>query len=204
MNDGADEVESSDADAGVTAAEAADGSAAADAPEGDAVREAREEVVQALERSAEVYGLNQSYGRLYGVLFFENEPLSLDELVEESGYAKSTVSTAMQKMSRLHLVHRRSIPGEGKKAFYEAETDFWRVIQQFLQHEVRREVDIMTRALDSAAERLEDADSDTAEAYLERVESLRATYDRSERLLDLLTSSSIDRLTGLLDRLRRD
>lgn len=174
-----------------------------DAADEDPVQQAREEVIQALERSAEVYGLNQSLGRLYGILFFENEPLSLDELVEESGYAKSTVSTGMQKMNRLHLVHRRSIPGEGKKVFYEAETDFWHVIQKFLQHEVRREIDIMTRALDSAAERLEDVDDDQAEADLERIESLRKMYDRSERLLDILTSNSIDRLTGLLDRLQR-
>ncbi|WP_435186059.1 GbsR/MarR family transcriptional regulator [Halobellus sp. EA9] len=170
----------------------------------DPVEQAREEVIQALERSAEVYGLNQSYGRLYGVLFFENEPLSLDELVEESGYAKSTVSTAMQKLNRLHLVHRRSVPGEGKKAFYEAETDFWHVVQKFLQHEVRREIDVMTRALDSAADRLDGVDDEQAQADLERIESLRTMYDRSERLLDVLTSSSIDRLTGLLERLRRD
>ncbi|MFA1609910.1 GbsR/MarR family transcriptional regulator [Halobellus rubicundus] len=170
----------------------------------DPVEQAREEVIQALERSAEVYGLNQSYGRLYGVLFFENEPLSLDELVEESGYAKSTVSTAMQKLNRLHLVHRRSVPGEGKKAFYEAETDFWHVVQKFLQHEVRREIDVMTRALDSAADRLDGVDDEQAQADLERIESLRTMYDRSERLLDILTSSSIDRLTGLLERLRRD
>ncbi|MFB6092478.1 MAG: GbsR/MarR family transcriptional regulator [Haloquadratum sp.] len=168
----------------------------------DPVEQAREEVIQALERSAEVYGLNRSYGRLYGILFFANEPLSLDELVEESGYAKSTVSTALQKMDRLHVVHRRSLPGEGKKVFYEAETDFWHVIQQFLQHEVRREIDIMTRALDSAADRLEAVDDERAESDLERIRTLQTTYDRSERLVDLLTSSSIDRLTGLLDRLR--
>ncbi|MFB6251599.1 MAG: GbsR/MarR family transcriptional regulator [Halobellus sp.] len=175
-----------------------------DGTDEDAVQQAREEVIQALERSAEVYGLNQSYGRLYGILFFENEPLSLDGLVEESGYAKSTVSTAMQKMNRLHLVHRRAVPGEGKKVFYEAETDFWHVIQKFLQHEVRREIDVMTRALDSAAERLEDADGEQADVYQERIESLRTMYDRSERLLGILTSGSIERLTGLLDRLQRD
>ncbi|WP_423746585.1 hypothetical protein V5735_20210 [Haladaptatus sp. SPP-AMP-3] len=67
------------------------------------IEDAREEVVEAMAQSADIYGLKRSYGRLYGILFFADEPLSLDELVDESEYAKSTVSTAMQKMNRLHL-----------------------------------------------------------------------------------------------------
>lgn len=169
----------------------------------DPVAEARAEVVEAMERSAELYGLNRSYGRLYGVLFFAEGPLSLDELVEESGYAKSTVSTAMKAMERLHLVHRRSVPGEGKKAYYEAETDFWHVVQEFLRREVQREIDVMTRALESAEERLEEADDERAARDLERVRSLEQTYARSQTLVDVLTSQSIDRLAALVERLRR-
>jgi DNA-binding transcriptional regulator GbsR (MarR family) len=73
----------------------------------------------------------------------------------------------MQRMDRLYLVHRRSIPGEGKKAFYEAETDIWYVVQQMLKREVQRGIDIMTRALDAAEERLEAADDEHADDDLE-------------------------------------
>lgn len=121
-----------------------------------------------MERSAEIWGLNRSYGRLYGILFFADEPISLDAVVERSGYAKSTVSTAMKKMQRMHLVHRRSIPGEGKKAFYEAERDFWTVLQEFLRREVRREIDTMSRSLDKAEEHLKAAGSEQAEQDLEK------------------------------------
>jgi DNA-binding transcriptional regulator GbsR (MarR family) len=117
----------------------------------DEVERAREEVIEAIARSAEVWGAKRSYGRLFGILFFADEPLSLDAIVERSGYAKSTVSTAMSTLERYHLVQRRSLPGEGKKAFFEAETDFWYVFQQFLQNEVTREIRIMSRALDEAA-----------------------------------------------------
>jgi DNA-binding transcriptional regulator GbsR (MarR family) len=171
--------------------------------ETDQVAEAREEVIEAMERSAELYGMKRSYARLYGILFFADEPLSLDALVRESGYAKSTVSTTMQKLDRLHLVQRRSVPGEGKKAFYEAETDLWHVVQEFLRHEVQREITIMQRALDSAEAQLEAADDDRAQSDLEKIRSLRGVYDRAERLVDVLTGSSIDRLAGLVDRLRR-
>jgi len=175
---------------------------AGEAPADDPVDAAREEVITAMERSAQLYGLNRSYGRLYGILYFAAEPVSLDDLVTESGYAKSTVSTAMQKMARLHLVHRRSVPGEGKKAFYEAERDLWRLAQAILKHEVQREIDIMTRALDDAETRLETADDPRAARELEKVRSLQSTYRRFEQLAAVLTSTSIDRIIELLDRFR--
>jgi DNA-binding transcriptional regulator GbsR (MarR family) len=166
------------------------------------VEAAREEVIRAMERSAEVYGQNRSYGRLYGILYFADEPVSLDELTDRSGYAKSTVSTAMKQLERLHLVHRRSVPGEGKKAFYEAEREFWEVVQELLRREVKREIDIMTRALDDAEETLAAADDEQAERDLEKVRHLDGMYSRSERVVNLLTSASIDRLAALVERLR--
>jgi DNA-binding transcriptional regulator GbsR (MarR family) len=166
----------------------------------DDVRAAEETVIEAFARSAEVYGASRSLGRLYGELFFADEPLSLDDLVERSGYAKSTVSTAMSTLERFHLVQRRSLPNEGKRAFFEAERDFWYVAREFLQSEVRREVTVMARALDEAAEQLDDAEGERAERDLERVEQLRSVYERSERYLDLLASTPVDRLFSLLDR----
>jgi DNA-binding transcriptional regulator GbsR (MarR family) len=163
---------------------------------------ARETVIEALERSAEVYGLKRSYGRLYGLLFFAEEPMSLDELVAESDYAKSTVSTAMGALERFHLVRRRSRPGEGKKAFFEAETDFWRVFQELLDSEVRREIRIMSRALADAEEALAAADGDRAARDLKKVRRLKRVYDQCERFLDVMSSQSLDRIVGVLDRLR--
>jgi DNA-binding transcriptional regulator GbsR (MarR family) len=167
-----------------------------------AVREARETVIDAFERTAEIYGAKRSYGRLYGVLYFADEPLSLDALAQRSEYAKSTVSTAMSELQRYHLVTRRSLPGEGKTAYFEAETDFWQVLEAFLENEVRREMRTMTRALDEAIDDLEDVEAEQAERDLAKLRDLRQLYDRSERILDVLTSESIERIAGVFERLR--
>lgn len=169
----------------------------------DEVLAARETVIEAMEHSADIYGLNRSYGRLYGILFFADEPVSLDELVEKSGYAKSTVSSAMTDMQQLHMVYRRSISGEGKKAFYEAERDFWTFIQEFLRSQVQREVTVMSRALADAEETLADADGERAEQDLQRVRKMERMYSRSQELLTLLTSSSVEGLIGLIEHLRQ-
>lgn len=165
---------------------------------------ARERVVDAMARSAEVYGLSPSYGRLYGILYFAEERQSLDDLVEASGYAKSTVSEVMSGLERFHLVRRRSLAGEGKRAFFEAERDLWYVFQQLLDDEVRREVELMTRALDEAETALDAAEGERAERDLERVRQLDRFYARTERFVDVFARVPMDRLRYVLDRLRRE
>jgi DNA-binding transcriptional regulator GbsR (MarR family) len=167
---------------------------------GEAVSAAREEVIEAFARCAELYGMNRSYGHLYGLVYFEDDPLSLDDLVERSGYAKSTVSTAMSTLERFHLVRRRSIPGEGKRAFFEVERDFWYVLQQFVDSEVRREVRIMTRALSDAEAKLADAEGDVAARDLDRVRRLKTLYERGERVLDFVSRLPTGRLAALFRR----
>ncbi|MFC7079337.1 hypothetical protein [Halorussus caseinilyticus] len=61
----------------------------------------------------------------------------------------------------------------------------------------------MTETLESAEADLEAID-DEAEHDLERIRSLKQTYDQSQALLDVLTSASVDDLDDLVERLRRD
>jgi DNA-binding transcriptional regulator GbsR (MarR family) len=168
----------------------------------DGVPEPRERVIEGMARSAEVYGTKRSYGRLFGILYFAEGAMSLDELVAESGYAKSTVSTAMNTLERFHLVRRRSRPGEGKRVFFEAESDFWYVFQQFLDQQVRREIEIMSRALADAEESLENLDDEASQRDLERIRALKDVYDRSETWIDVLTSQPLDRVVSVVERLR--
>ncbi|PHQ46077.1 transcriptional regulator, partial [Halorubrum sp. C3] len=76
---------------------------------------ARERVIESMEQSAEVYGLSRSAGRIYGVLYFSEEPLSIPELVDETGYAKSTISNVTRTLTRIGMIHRRSSEGGGRR-----------------------------------------------------------------------------------------
>ncbi len=99
-------------------------------------------------------------------------------------------------------MRRRSVPGEGKNAYFEAERDLWCAFQQFLDQQVRRGADVMTRALEDAESKLEAAKGEAAEHALERVRELRGVYRRGEQAIDLLTSQRPERLSELVGRLR--
>ncbi|MFB6156803.1 MAG: GbsR/MarR family transcriptional regulator [Haloferacaceae archaeon] len=165
---------------------------------GDPAAAAREEVIGAMERSAEVYGLSRSAGRVYGVLYFADDALSIPELVEETGYAKSTISTVTRKLTRIGLIRRRSSGGGGRRVRFEPEPDLWVVVQDAArQHD--REMAATQRALGRALDRLEDADGERVRAERERIDDLRATHGRLRTLLDLLSERSVEELIAAVE-----
>ncbi|MFB6102276.1 MAG: GbsR/MarR family transcriptional regulator [Haloplanus sp.] len=164
----------------------------------------REEVIESMERSAEVYGLSRSAGRVYGVLYFAAEPLSIPELVDETGYAKSTISNVTRQLTRVGLIRRRSSGGGGRRVQFEPETDLWFVVQDVFQQYVAREMGTTRRTLDRALDRLDEAGVDEDATAYERVEALSTTYDDFERLLDLATEHTVEELIAAIEQYDRE
>lgn len=160
-----------------------------------------EDVIESMEQSAEVYGLSRSAGRVYGVLYFAEEPLSIPELVEETGYAKSTISNVTRQLDRIGLIHRRSSEGGGRRVEFEAESELWFVIQDVLQQYLHREVSGTRRTLDRALDQLEAVDdSETAAEKQERIEALRQSYTELRDLLEISRDHSVDEITEAIEQ----
>lgn len=158
----------------------------------------REDVIESIERSAEVYGLSRSAGRVYGVLYFADEPLSISELVEETGYAKSTISNVTRKLTRIGMIHRRSSEGGGRRVRFTPETEPWFIIQDVLRQYVDREMEMTQRTLDRALDDLDQRDGDHVKRDRERIEELLLTYERLQTLLELTTTRSPEELIAAI------
>lgn len=163
----------------------------------DDIAAAREQVIESLERSAEMYGLSRSGGRLYGVLYFAEEPLSINELVERTGYAKSTISNVTRRLTRIGLIRRRS-GSDSRRVHFEAEDNVWFILQDAYRQFVQREMEATTRSLDRAERQLERADVD-ASAELEKIRSLHETYDELARVFELATQLSLTEVITALE-----
>lgn len=156
---------------------------------------ARERVIESLEQSAEVYGLSRSAGRIYGVLYFATDPLSIPELVEETGYAKSTVSNVTRTLTRIGLIHRRSSEGGGRRVQFTAEREIWFILQDVFQQYIQREIQTTLRTIQRAEEQL--SDTNTSEA--ERIRDLRASYEDLEEITRLASALSAAELREALE-----
>ncbi len=91
-------------------------------------------------RAAAVYGLSPIFGRLYGTLLLSPQPMTLDQLVEAVGAAKSTLSVAMRQLETYRMVRREWLRGD-RRDFFVARSDFAAMLQDwyrlFFQHEIR-------------------------------------------------------------------
>ncbi len=155
---------------------------------------ARERVIESMEQSAEVYGLSRSAGRIYGVLYFATEPLSIPELVEETGYAKSTVSNVTRTLARVGLIHRRSSEGGGRRVRFEAEREVWFVLQDVFQQYVNREVQTTLRTIRRAERQLPADDEDAV-----RIRELREAYEDLAEIVDLTAEFTLPELRDALE-----
>ena len=80
--------------------------------------------------------LTQLQGRIFGLLYLQQEPLSLDEITDELQQSKSNVSVQIRGLVDWQLVRQVRVAGS-RKDHYAAATDFWRVMQEILERRFR-------------------------------------------------------------------
>lgn len=80
--------------------------------------------------------LSQLQGRIFGLLYLEPKPLSLDDIADALQQSKSNISITIRGLVDWQLVHRVSVPGS-RRDHYEAATDFWRVMTEIMERRFR-------------------------------------------------------------------
>ncbi|MFQ3307982.1 MAG: DNA-binding transcriptional regulator GbsR (MarR family) [Candidatus Nanohaloarchaea archaeon] len=140
----------------------------------------KEIVVEAMKDVAQVYGMRESYAQIYGTLYFKTEAMIMDELVEETGLAKSTISDALNELEEMYLVHSEKREGHGKTKFYTAEEDLEKVMKKFMDNQASNEIEIMLDALEEAEQKSEEGTTEQ-----EKIKNLQEFYQKSRRLMKL-------------------
>jgi DNA-binding transcriptional regulator GbsR (MarR family) len=80
--------------------------------------------------------LTQLQGRIFGLLYLQPEPMSLDEITDELQQSKSNVSVQIRGLVDWQLVRQVRVAGS-RRDHYVAATDFWRVMQEILERRFR-------------------------------------------------------------------
>ncbi|MEK3889796.1 GbsR/MarR family transcriptional regulator [Bacillus sp. FSL K6-3431] len=88
------------------------------------LEKARERVIETIGQNIHLYGATSSAGRLYGMMFFHQDPLTLDDMKEELGMSKTSMSTSVRTLSDLKMVERVWKKGV-RKDLYQIEEDWY-------------------------------------------------------------------------------
>ncbi len=155
----------------------------------------RRDFTEGLSQISRFWGFPKGVGALFAALYLSPAPLSLDELVQQSGLTKGAVSTNVRALARMGLVHRSARLGD-RKDYYEAEADFYKAIRSILGERQNREFDRAVRSVDETLGKLKASkgsmDETERKFLIARIQALQDFFDAIDSL-----SRAVTRLDGL-------
>ncbi len=157
----------------------------------------RSEVGVAMAKTMDLYGVPPSIGRLYSMLYFSDEPLTLDELRDDMGMSKTSMSTGVRRLEKNKMVRKVWKRGV-RKHLYEGETDFFNNFVNFFVPMWRREIEVNLEAIEKSEPELkalcqsdkEDV-RETAVKDLKKLDEAKQYYHWLAKLADSIETGEI-------------
>lgn len=165
----------------------------------------KENFTQGLSQISRFWGFPKGMGAIFAVIYLSPTPLSLDEIVQETGLTKGAISTEIRALARMGLVHRSSKLGD-RKDYYEAETDFYATIRSILKERQNSEFDRAIRSVRETLETMEEnwVENEEWQFVYERVKALQDFFDAIDSLgkavtrLERLGITNVQKILGVL------
>ena len=169
------------------------------------ISDIRKDFTEGLSQISRFWGFPKGMGAIFGVLYLSPTPLSLDEIVIETGLTKGAVSTEIRALARMGLVHRSTKLGD-RKDYYEAEADFYASIKSILKERQNSEFDRAVRSVKDTLATLEAnwVENDEWNFVYERVQALQEFFNAIDSLsqavmrLEKLGLSNVTKILGVL------
>lgn len=165
------------------------------------ILKARKRIIEAIGKNMDLYGVTMSVGHLYGLLFFSDRPMTLDDMGKEMEMSKTSMSTGVRTLLDLKMVNKVWEKG-ARKDLYEAESDWHQTFTDYFAIKWRQAVEANENALKRSASELqrmkeqaeEDHDSQLKELLdsdLDKIGAALRYYNWLDRLIDSLESGQI-------------
>ena len=165
----------------------------------ETLEKARERIIETIAQNIHLYGLTPSAGRQYGTMFFHNEPLTLDDMTEELGMSKTSMSTSVRALSDLKLVERAWKRGV-RKDLYQVKEDWYQSFIDLFSTKWRRSISLHSVAVKKSLNEMkvlyenEDISDDLKDILVKdiaKLEYMRDYFEWLDRLVDAFEEHEI-------------
>lgn len=171
----------------------------------DTLTKIKKDFTEGLSQISRFWGFPKGMGAIFAVLYLAPAPLSLDEIVAETGLTKGAISTEIRALARMGLVHRSAKLGD-RKDYYTAEADFYAAIRSILQERQNSEFDRAVRSVKETLGKLDEnwVDDEEWNFVYARVQALQEFFDAIDSLtkavikLERLGLSNVTKILGVL------
>ncbi|GAB4546622.1 MAG: winged helix DNA-binding protein [Anaerolineae bacterium] len=146
-------------------------------------------MLEGLGQLADYFGYNKVMGKMYGALLLSPDPMSLDDLVEHLQVSKASVSMNMRMLENMGIVREVWVRGDRRK-FYEAESDFGKILTNVLGSRELRDVNQALEVLDSSINNLredlpsmDETNQNLARFYTGRIDQMKDFFNFAKMIL---------------------
>lgn len=161
----------------------------------------RKRVIETIGRNMDLYGIPLSTGHLYGLLFFADKPMTLDEMGAEMKMSKTSMSTGVRALLDMKMVNKVWEKGS-RKDLYEVEYDWYQTFTDFFAIKWRKAVEsnilILSRSIEEMNKSLQGELEEDLRKILEvdvlKMKEAVKYYEWMDRLIDAMESGEIYKL----------
>ncbi|ETT58558.1 hypothetical protein C173_30617 [Paenibacillus sp. FSL R7-277] len=113
------------------------------------ISKARERVIDSIGKNMDLYGITLSIGHLYGYMYFNEGPVTLDELSSTMGMSKTSMSTGVRTLLDLKMIDK--VWGKGtRKDLFEVVPDWHQNFSDYFSIKWRKAVEGNMTALNKS------------------------------------------------------
>ncbi|MFM9276770.1 GbsR/MarR family transcriptional regulator [Paenibacillus jiagnxiensis] len=165
----------------------------------ESLQKIRKRVIEAIGKNMDLYGVTLSTGHLYGLLFFADRPMTLDDMGREMEMSKTSMSTSMRTLLDLKMVNKVWTKGS-RKDLYEVEFDWYQTFTDYFAIKWRKAVEMNLQILRKAISEVdkllmdEEASGTVKEVLLRdrgKMKQAESYYKWLDRLIDAMEDEKI-------------
>jgi len=116
--------------------------------------ETMEKYIQVIAKNMNLYGMTSSIGRLYGVLYFSDDPMTLDDMRDALEMSKTSMSTGVRVLSDMKMVEPAFKKGI-RKDLYQTEEDWYKSFTSLFGNRWRQHTETNIEEAEETMEELE-------------------------------------------------
>jgi DNA-binding transcriptional regulator GbsR (MarR family) len=135
---------------------------------------------------AESLSFNKSLGQIYGLLFLNREPLSLDDVAKQLNMSKGNASVNLRILESWGAVRPTSVSGS-RRDYYEANMNIKQLALKRLTEGFARRIDHAEEAISKLLAKMESGEGQAGEKKsLERIKEVHSMMLEGRKMLGML------------------
>lgn len=149
----------------------------------------RSKFIEAGGSTTQSFGLGRLIGQIYALLYLAPAPLALEEIAQQLGVSKASISVTIRQMESWQAVHKIWVKGD-RRDFYECEPDFRAILKQGILPTLRKKLETAGTQLEHVATLLQaqnengDESDEGSSKINERLEKARKFQRQISSIVD--------------------